>query len=597
MSTFRNLTVQDIFLSIPGKRTEWTKFLQSFGLDTPSDPEFVAGIYDDCDKLAGTASLVRSSSGYTLQGVAVATGEQAGGLTGMLVQYLQQKVREYAPETQNILVFTKPEYSVKFQSLAFGEVGTAPRAVLLESNRRELATYVGYLGKQRKPGVNGAIVMNANPFTRGHRYLVQQAAAQVDNLYVIPVLDDTPGGFPYASRLQAIRQGVADIANVTVLEGSRYAVSAATFPTYFIKEVTDRTDTHIRLDLDIFSRHIAPALNAAIRFVGSEPTDALTARYNELMRELLPQHGIEVRLTERAGVNGEVISATRVRELLRRKDFAGCLPLLPPSTMAMVLGGMAEEALRRELGLHPKPGLVTPRSCGSHTDMDFRLMSRAITALRGSFEAFALQQLEDRYSHEALVAEGLKAEEAMNVATGNINTHRGAIFALGLTVAAASQLISRGEALTPQRLSAVIRSLAAPFSATEGTHGDKARREGKLRSALDMAQEGYSDVFDYWLPYLRSLPEADVFRLQRLLLTIMSTLDDTNVYHRRGAEASEMLKQRAKEALQASGSRFERRLDDLGRLCTSMNISPGGAADMLALTLLCDSLIPSPSPV
>ena len=160
----------------------------------------------------------------------------------MLVQYLQQKVREYAPETQNILVFTKPEYSVKFQSLAFGEVGTAPRAVLLESNRRELATYVGYLGKQRKPGVNGAIVMNANPFTRGHRYLVQQAAAQVDNLYVIPVLDDTPGGFPYASRLQAIRQGVADIANVTVLEGSRYAVSAATFPTYFIKEVTDRTD-------------------------------------------------------------------------------------------------------------------------------------------------------------------------------------------------------------------------------------------------------------------------------------------------------------------------------------------------------------------
>lgn len=143
----------------------------------------------------------------------------------------------------------------------------------------------------------------------------------------------------------------------------------------------------------------------------------------------------------------------------------------------------------------------------------------------------------------------------------------------------------------------MIRSLAAPFSATEGTHGDKARREGKLRSALDMAQEGYSDVFDYWLPYLRSLPEADAFRLQRLLLTIMSTLDDTNVYHRRGAEASEMLKQRAKEALQASGSRFERRLDDLGRLCTSMNISPGGAADMLALTLLCDSLIPSPSPV
>ena len=587
MATFSGFTEREIPLSVPRLRAEWEEFLRSRRLESIAAPECVAGLYDGDDRLAATASLVQSSSGFVLQGVAVSQDLEEGGLLPRLIQYLQGKAAELSGEARpNLLLYTKPEYAPKFRSLAFREVGCAPKAVLLESDRHGIDAYLRHLDKERRQGRNGVIIMNANPFTLGHRYLVEQAAAQVDNLYVIPVLDDTSGGFPYGLRRHAIEEGTKDLENVHVLRGSRYAVSAATFPTYFIKSVEERTDTHIALDLDIFTRHIAPALGATVRFVGSEPTDPLTARYNELMHKLLPKCGIEVREVSRCEVGDEPVSASRVRKLLAAKDVEAASTLLPKTTIAVLLGDKAEQALKAELDLDPKPGLVTPTSNGAHTDMDYSRMSTAIEALRPSFEAFARLQLTGRYSHEALVRLGLRAEEAMMSASGGVNTHRGAIFALGLMVSAVATQLAEMNGRTLVR--PYIQRMAGEFRHAEGTHGTKARDKGGLRSALDMAQDGYTELFADWLPFYRSLPEKDPHRLHKTLLRIISTLDDTNIAHRGGIEALAKVKAGAQALLaDFSANAYEQFCTDM----TGRRLSPGGSADMLALTLLTDSLI------
>ena len=123
-----------------------------------------------------------------------------------------------------------------------------------------------------------------------------------------------------------IRQGCDGLADV--VEGSDYQISAATFPTYFLKDLSDAAETQMRLDIDLFGRHIAPALGARVRFVGTEPSDPLTARYNALMKELLPKYGVDVveipRLTlagastssasRNAGPVGEPVEAPALRQ-------------------------------------------------------------------------------------------------------------------------------------------------------------------------------------------------------------------------------------------------------------------------------------------
>ena len=601
MSTYSTLEVNRIPLYIPRRKTEWESFLKAHDLK-PSEAKAVAGLYDPDGKLRGCASLCVCGTGLSIQCVAMDESAGEHGQVGRLIDFLRNIALEESESgiMPDLFLFTKPEYEQLFSSLAFHTVGRAPKAVLLESDRMALKRYVRYLEQHRCPGKNGVVVMNANPFTKGHLYLLRQAARQVDILYVIPVLDD--GGnngklhYPYGLRRRAIEASANLLPNVTVLEGSRYAISAATFPNYFIKTLTEVTDNQIALDLDIFARHIAPALGVSVRFVGSEPTDVLTARYNELLHSILPAKGIEVveipRITEgkldekSLSDKNEVISASRVRGYVQEHHWHQVAAIVPPQTMAVLLGDLAVKSLMAELDADPKPGLVTPTSSGAHTDMDYNIMQRAISALRPAFEELAMLGI-DNGTHRQIQEAGIRAEEAMMEASGGVNTHRGAIFSLGLTIVAAARLLGNGEPVTEGNLRREITLLAAPFKSPEESHGAEVRRRNKLRSALEMAQEGYSELFDCWLPFYRDAQKRPM-PLQATLLYIMSTLDDTNICHRGGAEALQHVKRRSKEVLE---SFTEESLKAFSGEMTVRNLSPGGSADMLALTILSDSLI------
>ena len=468
----------------------------------------------------------------------------------------------------------------------------------------------------------GCIVMNCNPFTLGHRYLIEQAAKQVERLYVMVVKEDC-SLFAYTERKAMVEQGVADIENVSVIDGSDYAISRATFPTYFLKRLDDAADTQMLLDLDLFRRHIAPALGATVRFVGTEPTDQLTRRYNQLMHEALK----DVRETDRLEKDGYAVSASRVRKAMEEGDMNTIRQLVPPTTLPYIIAHLATQALQAELDTTPKPGLVDKDNNGAHRDMDYALMQLSINTLHPYFVRLAFLGFADTLpSHTVIRDAGIEAEKAMLEATNGVNTHKGALFSMGLAVVAAAYEEKkaaankevRGKEREEEYLSSLqltIKALAASFPDTSGTHGSKVKQLSNgtttIKGALDNAREGYEKLFAEWLPFYNERRKShDAHALHKTLLRIMCDLDDTNVIYRTNVATAEEVKQEARALLasfeeayaaedkEKCASAIEEKcasaellaLKDMDRRYTERNISPGGAADMLSLTVFIGSI-------
>ena len=468
----------------------------------------------------------------------------------------------------------------------------------------------------------GCIVMNCNPFTLGHRYLIEQAAKQVERLYVMVVREDC-SLFAYTERKAMVEQGVADIENVSVIDGSDYTISRATFPTYFLKRLDDAADTQMLLDLDLFRRHIAPALGATVRFVGTEPTDQLTRRYNQLMHEALK----DVREINRLEKDGNAVSASRVRKAMEEGDMNTIRQLVPPTTLPYIIAHLATQALQAELDTTPKPGLVDKDNNGAHRDMDHALMQLSINTLHPYFVRLAFLGFADTLpSHTVIRDAGIEAEKAMLEATNGVNTHKGALFSMGLAVVAAAYEEKkaaankevRGKEREEEYLSSLqltIKALAASFPDTSGTHGSKAKQLSNgtttIKGALDNAREGYEKLFAEWLPFYNERRKShDAHALHKTLLRIMCDLDDTNVIYRTNVATAEEVKQEARALLasfeeayaaedkEKCASAIEEKcasaellaLKDMDRRYTERNISPGGAADMLSLTVFIGSI-------
>lgn len=521
--------------------------------------------------------------------VAVRSDLREEGLFNHLVSHLISVAYQKGHTTTK--VFTKPANEAIFASLGYSLIGRSSQAVLMANSLSTLNRYKRYLSQEAaalpcSEGDAALIVMNANPFTRGHLYLVEQAAKQVGKLFVI-VVKENRSLYDYRYRLAMVTEGCADLPNVRVLEGSEFQISAATFPTYFLKQLDDASDEQMLLDLDICVRHIMPALGVTVRFVGTEPTDPLTCRYNELMNKCLANAGYSLVEITRLETDGKPISASRVRA-------EADLTLLPPTSIPFIIGVEAANAMLAELSLTPKPGLIDQHDNGAHADMNFALMQHSIAALEPFMVEFAKLGFAPQLpAADRVIALGLEAEAAMFSVTRGINTHKGALFALGLTaVALAHQAYTKNlktSCASAQALSALITNLAAGIPRAEGTHGACVRARYGVKGALDLAREGYPELFASWLPNYR-LRRDEPFAKQLLLLNIIATLDDTNLLHRRGPELAAEVKRRAAQLLESPLSLEA--LTELNTWMLSENLSPGGCADMLALTLFIDRLTP-----
>lgn len=327
---FNDFDVRPIPLSLPSARAEAEGFLARFGLRL--DPlDYYAGVYE-----GDTLLCAGGFEGAVIKCVAVDESARGLGLTNLLVSHLRALMWERG--VRDLFVFTKPGNREIFEGLAFTVVGEAPGAILLESDSRGVRRFCEGLAGSRAPGKNAAIVMNANPFTLGHRYLAEQAAARCDRLHLF-VVESEKSRFPFAVRRTLVERGTADLPNVVVHAGGPYIISAATFPSYFLKRLSDAAETHALLDADIFARHIAPALGITLRFVGTEPLDPLTAAYNAALLRVLPPRGIAVEVVERRTADGAPVSASRVRALLDAGRLEELRPIVPETTFAYLKAG------------------------------------------------------------------------------------------------------------------------------------------------------------------------------------------------------------------------------------------------------------------
>ena len=717
------MEIQTLNPATPRQRQRIEAFLKRNGLRI-DDMNYYAAVLDDDGEMIAGGGLKDD----VIKCVAVDDAHKGEAIANTLVSHIISHANQEGYSC--IKLFTKPKNRQLFESLSFRLLAEAPEAILMETGIGGISNTVKALKKikeesekykeynkecredseeckedgkeckenseeckeEEKTNLNtstsqhhttsylntstsqhlntttpprGVVVMNCNPFTLGHRYLIEQAAKQVKRLYVMVVREDC-SLFAYTERKAMVEQGVADIKNVTVIDGSDYAISRATFPTYFLKRLDDAADTQMLLDLDLFRRHIAPALSATVRFVGTEPTDQLTRRYNQLMHEALK----DVREIDRLAKDGNAVSASRVRKAMEEGDMNTIRRLVPPTTLPYIIAHLATQALQAELDTTPKPGLVDKDNNGAHRDMDHALMQLSINTLHPYFVRLALLGFSDTLpSHTAIRDTGIEAEKAMLAATNGVNTHKGALFSMGLAVVAAAYEEKKAAANKEERgkeerkeergkerekeekedsqvslknlapleslasplssLQLTIKALAASFPDISGTHGSKAKQLSNgtttIKGALDNAREGYEKLFAEWLPFYNERRKShDAHALHKTLLRIMCDLDDTNVIYRTDFATAEQVKQEARalldnfaeayaaESKEKSASTKEKgastieecasaieekcasaellALKDMDRRYTARNISPGGAADMLSLTVFIGSI-------
>ncbi len=614
------MNILELHPTIPRQRRQIEMFLHTNGLRY-DDVDYYAAIVDESsDEMIAGGGL----KGSVIKCVAVADGHKGEAVANVIVSHLIAKANDEG--CQCVKLYTKPDNRQLFESLSFRLIAESPNAILMETGvggiekyseelrvkseelrvkNEELKNDESVVSNARKP--IGVIVMNANPFTLGHRFLVEQSSELVERLYVVVVREDC-SMFSYNERKAMVSQGVRDIGNVVVVDGSDYAVSAATFPTYFLKQLSDATDTQIILDLDLYRRRIAPALGATIRFFGSEPTDPLTRRYNELMHQQLGEE--HVHEIQRKQQEGSAISASRVRKAMMEGCLWDAIQLVPPTTIPYIIGHLASMALQAELDTTPKPGLVDRNDNGAHRDMDHALMQRSIQALHPYFVRLAQLGFTGKQPcHDEIVNIGIEAEREMFKATGGVNTHKGALFSIGLAaVALAGEAFSRitqaercgtmayndVNSKQIQSLSNSIASLARLFPDTNGTHGSKAKANNILKGALDNAREGYTQLFKAWLPfYIDRIAEGDNYALHKTLLRIMCDLDDTNIVYRTSMETMQEVKTEARQMLDTSRNivNFEAALQAMNTDYIHRNISPGGSADMLSLVVFLSCVV------
>jgi [citrate (pro-3S)-lyase] ligase len=308
----------------PAERAQARALIEAEGLVFEEGFDDLVGAYE-----AGALVGVGARHGGVLKMIAVAPAHQGGAVLGQLVTELVRLGT--AAGRDAFFVFTRPEHAPSFEALGFALLASQRRAALLELGdglRRWLAAHAPLV----REGANGAVVVNCNPFTRGHRHLVEEAARRCDTLYVLVVREDR-SAFPFAARRRLVAEGTADLPNVRVLDTSHYAVSASTFPSYFLKRTDDVGAIQMELDLRLFGRHVAPFFHVRRRFFGTEPSCATTRAYNETARRVLPGLGVEPVEIERLGAGGEAISASRVREALRKGALAGIEALVPATTL------------------------------------------------------------------------------------------------------------------------------------------------------------------------------------------------------------------------------------------------------------------------
>lgn len=327
----------------PGNRrasAQLDALLEREGIRKDGNLEYTLGLYDGEGELIATGSVFKN----TLRCMAVDSRHQGEGLMNRVVTRLVSYQAQRG--IFDLFLYTKCSTAKFFGDLGFYEICRVPGQVVFMENRRDgFVHYLAELGEGGPGETRAAVIMNANPFTLGHRYLVERAAAENDRVHLF-VVSEEASLVPFAARYRLVEEGVADLPNVTLHTTGPYMISSATFPSYFLRDSEDVIQAQARLDIQVFQR-IAAALGITARYVGEEPFSQVTGIYNTVMAEELGKAGLRCVVIPRREQAGAAISASAVRRLIQEGRMEEMRGLVPETTYRFFTSQEGAETVRR----------------------------------------------------------------------------------------------------------------------------------------------------------------------------------------------------------------------------------------------------------
>ena len=317
--------------------------LKEEGISRDANLDYICAMYDENYQIIATGSCFSN----TLRCFAVSSDHQGEGLLNQILTHLIDI--QYQRGNLHLFLYTKISTAKFFKDLGFYEIARVDETLVFMENRRNgFAGYLSDLSRTKKEGFSAALVMNANPFTLGHQYLVEKAASECDTLHVFIVSEDA-SLVPFSVRKKLVLEGTSHLPNVICHDSGPYIISNATFPSYFLKDEEAVIKGHAKLDLMVFTR-IADVLSVTRRYVGEEPNSQVTGIYNQIMAGQLPLAGIECVIVPRKQAMDKPISASTVRKLLQKRDFETLEKLVPATTLNYFKSPEASSVIERICG-------------------------------------------------------------------------------------------------------------------------------------------------------------------------------------------------------------------------------------------------------
>ena len=329
-SEYEDITISPIYPNDKYNNKIILKLLQAEGIKRDRNLDYTVAAYDSDYNIIGTGSCF----GNTLRCLAISHEHRGEGLTNKILSHLIQ----YQFERGNFHLFIYTKYTTYhlFKTLGFYEiVNIKDQIVFMENKKTGFSDYLNSL-KNTKPKDNtnykkiASIVMNANPFTLGHLYLIEKASQENDLVHLFIVSEDK-SIVPFDIRKKLIMEGTKHLKNIIYHDTGYYIISSATFPSYFQKDEKDVIESHANLDIEIFIK-IAKVLDINVRYVGEEPTSLVTGIYNQIMKKKLNEHGIKCEIIDRKKNNEEIISASEVRKAIKEGRFDDMKNMVPECT-------------------------------------------------------------------------------------------------------------------------------------------------------------------------------------------------------------------------------------------------------------------------
>lgn len=344
------MQVCEINIHLKRNFTKWKKFLQFNEIQVFSEKETASidktFVWEENGEILATGSI----AGNVLKYIAICSKIQGHGETfNSLVSKLENEAAMMG--RFHLFVFTKPQYSQSFQYVGFHELAKVEQGAILESGTPDVHDYISSLphfDDQDNSKIAG-IVMNANPFTKGHRFLIEKASKENDHVYVFVVSEDV-SIFSFAERYKLVKAGTSDLPNVTIVPGKEYMVSYATFPAYFLKDDQNVGRFQASLDGTLLKEQIAKPLNITSRYLGKEPYSKTTDVYNEELSRVLPPD-VEVKIIDRKQAEDQdIISATKVRAAIANDNIALVKKYVPDTTLEFIKNNWSELQTRIKEG-------------------------------------------------------------------------------------------------------------------------------------------------------------------------------------------------------------------------------------------------------